>query len=113
MLLQFDDFFTCFIAQKPLYLHLQGCFLNGLQSHLYGIEIFKKCDWYSGRSRLQSHFYGIDNEVFLIKKRKTTIVSYFVFGQKSGIQVTNAALNYTFLLPGSFNNAIRSGRCFS
>jgi hypothetical protein len=40
-------------------------------------------------------------------------VSYFVFGQKSGIQVTNAALNYTFLLPGSFNNAIRSGRCFS
>ncbi len=42
MSLQFDDFFTCFIAQKPLYLHLQGCFSNGLQSHLYGIEIFLK-----------------------------------------------------------------------
>ena len=53
------------------------------------------------------------NEVFLIKKRKTTIVSYFVFGQKSGIQVANTASNYTFLLPDSFNNAIRSGRCFS
>ena len=39
MSLWFDDFFTCFIVQKPLYLHLQVCFSNGLQSHLYGIEI--------------------------------------------------------------------------
>ena len=39
MPLRFDDFFSCFIAQKSLYLYLKGCFLNGLQSHLYGIEI--------------------------------------------------------------------------
>ena len=39
MSLWFDDFFTCFIVQKPLYLHLQVCFSNGLQSHLYGIEM--------------------------------------------------------------------------
>ena len=39
LLLGFDDFFACFKTQKPLYLHRQGRFSNGLQSHLYGIEI--------------------------------------------------------------------------
>ena len=39
LLLGFDDFFACFKTQKPLYLHHQGRFSNGLQSHLYGIEI--------------------------------------------------------------------------
>lgn len=39
LLLKFDDFFACFLAQKLLYLHLQGRFSNGLQSHLYGIEM--------------------------------------------------------------------------
>ncbi len=38
LLLAFDDFFTCFESQKPLSLHHQGRFSNGLQSHLYGIE---------------------------------------------------------------------------
>lgn len=49
--LQFDDFFACFVAQKPLSLHLQGRFSNGLQSHLYGIEIKSRRKFIDRRKR--------------------------------------------------------------
>ena len=56
----FDDFFACFMAQKPLYLHLQGRFSNGLQSHLYGIEISLCPIQARQTNKLQSHLYGIE-----------------------------------------------------
>ncbi len=60
LLLGFDDFFACFKTQKPLYLHHQGRFLNGLQSHLYGIEIAVDKNSVEKIEGLQSHLYGIE-----------------------------------------------------
>ena len=80
LLLGFDDFFACFKTQKPLYFHHQGRFSNGLQSHLYGIEISQYWRFYWAFYRLQSHLYGIEMGLFSFLSEAELLLQSHLYG---------------------------------